>query len=307
MLALLLLVPAAAVDPLSDVLVDELGALSVSIEDADAGSAAEQPVFDEPGVAAGAAWRRARVTALFDDDTSATSAAAAVIAGLAGDEVHVVSIAAVVEEDWVRVTQAQFGPCRITADFWIVPTWSDVPADARQVIRLDPGRAFGTGTHPTTRMCLHWIAAHGSVGATAWRRALDYGCGSGVLAIAAGRFGAAEVDAVDVDPAAIETTRLNALANGVAVRAGAPESASGRYALVVANILAAPLKLLAPLLCSLLDDGGDLVLSGILERQLDELRAAYAPWMSLEPAARDEGWLLLTGKAPAASHGMISR
>jgi ribosomal protein L11 methyltransferase len=296
--SLALLVPAGAAEALSDLLLDELGALAVSIEDADAGSDAEQPVFDEPGVAAGA-WQRARVAALFDDAALATAAAAAVVAdaGRAGG-VHVVAIEPVAESDWVHLTQAQFGPCRITDDFWIVPTWSEVPAQARQAIRLDPGRAFGTGTHPTTRMCLRWIAAQGSAGAR-WERALDYGCGSGVLAIAAGKFGANAVDAVDVDPAAIETTRANALANGVALRAGTPELAGGAYALVVANILAAPLKLLAPILSALVAAGGELVLSGILERQVDELRTAYAPWLALAAAAHDDGWVLLVGKRMA--------
>jgi len=298
--ALALLAAATAVDALSDLLGDELGALAVSIEDADAGSDAEQPVFDEPGVVAASHWARVRISALFGDEAQATAAAAAVAARASGD-VHVVAIAAVEDHDWVRLTQAQFGPCRIADDFWIVPTWSEIPAEARQVIRLDPGRAFGTGTHPTTRMCLRWIAVHGNAGAPAWPRALDYGSGSGVLAIAASRFGAREVDAVDVDPAAVETKRANALANGVVVRAGAPDIVSGRYALVVANILAAPLELLAPALATLVDDGGTLVLSGILDRQTDALRSAYAPWIALDAAAHDDGWVLLAGRRTAKS------
>jgi ribosomal protein L11 methyltransferase len=297
--ALALLVPSTAVDWVSDVLAHELDALSVSVEDADAGSDAEQPVFDEPGVAAASGWRRARISALFADDAGATAAAAAVVAADAA--LHVVSIASVEEQDWVRLTQAQFGPCRIEGDFWIVPTWSEIPAGARQVIRLDPGRAFGTGTHPTTRMCLRWIARHGDESGVTWTRAVDYGCGSGVLAIAAARFGARAIDAVDVDPAAIETTRANALANGVALRAGTPNEISGRYQLVLANILAAPLKLLAPLLSSLVDDRGALVLAGVLDRQVDELCAAYAPWLALEASAHEEGWALLVGRAPGGS------
>ena len=297
--ALALLAPAAAVDALSDLLADELDALAVSIEDADAGSDAEQPLFDEPGVAAAGTWTHARVSALFADEAQATAAAAAVVAEGSG-EVRVVAIAAVEDHDWVRLTQAQFGPSRIADGFWIVPTWSEVPSEARQVIRLDPGRAFGSGTHPTTRMCLRWIVEHGDAG-VAWPRALDYGCGSGVLAIAASRFGAREVDAVDVDPAAVETTRANAIANGVVVRAGAPDIAAGRYALVVANILAAPLELLAPALAALVADGGDLVLSGILDRQADALRSAYAPWIALDAVAHDEGWALLAGRRTARS------
>jgi ribosomal protein L11 methyltransferase len=300
MYALALLVPAGAIDAVSDRLTDEFGALSVSIEDADAGSETEQPVFDEPGVAA-ATWRRARVDVLFAAEADAIAAAAALVATAAAGSVHVVAISPVVEQDWVRLTQAQFGPCRIADDFWVVPTWSAIPPEARHVIRLDPGRAFGTGNHPTTRMCLRWIAAHGSAGGVAWRRALDYGSGSGVLAIAASLFGAGEVDAVDIDPVAIETARANALANGIAIRAGTPDTVAGPYALVVANILAAPLKLLAPVLSALVDAGGDLVLSGILERQTDQLCSAYAPWIALEAEAHDEGWILLVGKRPARS------
>ena len=299
--ALALLAPADAVDGLSDLLAESLGALAVSIEDADAGSDAEQPVFDEPGVDASSRWQHARVSALFEDEAAATAAAAAVAAGWSSGDMHVVSIAPVADEDWVRLTQAQFGPCRITDDFWVVPTWSDVPGEARHVIRLDPGRAFGTGTHPTTRMCLRWIAEQGTKRGAAWQRVLDYGSGSGVLAIAASLFGAGTVDAIDVDPAAIETTRSNALANGVVLRAGGPELAGGGYSLVVANILAAPLKLLAPVLSAAVAPGGELVLSGILDRQLDELRAAYAPWIALDAAAHDDGWILLVGSRPATS------
>jgi ribosomal protein L11 methyltransferase len=298
--ALTLLVPADAVENVCDALADELAALSTSVEDADAGSAAEAPVFDEPGVAASAAWRRAIVSALFADEAGATSAATALIATHGGVGVRIVAIAAVADHDWVRLTQAQFGPSEIAPGFWIVPTWSEVPANARHVIRLDPGRAFGTGTHPTTRMCLRWIARNGNAGAVAWPRALDYGTGSGVLAIAASRFGAAEVDAVDIDPAAVEATDANARANGVALGAGLPESVAGPYALVVANILAAPLKLLAPVLAALVDDGGALVLSGILARQADGLVAAYAPSIELAVVDQDDGWIRMVGRRRGA-------
>jgi ribosomal protein L11 methyltransferase len=299
--ALTLRVPAPSVDAVCDLLAEELEALSTSIEDADAGSADEEPVFDEPGVAATAAWRNARGVALFVDEAAATAAAAAVGAVECDAPLHVESIAGVAEQDWVRATQAQFGPSEVSSGFWIVPTWCEVPAPARQVIRLDPGRAFGTGTHPTTRMCLRWIAAHGrSDGDTVWPRALDYGCGSGVLAIAARRFGAADVDAVDIDPEAVETTRANAAANGAELRAGAPGSVAGPYSLVVANILAAPLKLLAPVLSALLDAGGTLLLSGVLSRQAQELRAAYVPGVALAVADEEEGWILLVGTAAAA-------
>jgi ribosomal protein L11 methyltransferase len=292
--ALTVLVAAASVEAASERLIEDCGALSVSVEDADAGSAAEQPVFDEPGLAPAGHWQRARVTALFADETTATAAAAAVSLVLAAED-HVETIAAVDDCDWVRLTQSQFGPIEIESGFWIVPSWSPTPPSAGTVIRLDPGMAFGTGTHPTTRMCLRWIARAAARRGSPWARVLDYGCGSGVLAIAAGLLGATAVEAVDIDPAAIVATRVNAAANRIAVRADEPHTVSGDYALIVANILATPLKLLAPLLSAHLGRGAELVLSGILERQAEELRDAYSPWLALEVAATDDGWILMTG------------
>ena len=183
----------------------------------------------------------------------------------------------------------------ITPTFWIVPSWHEAPAAARHVIRLDPGLAFGTGTHPTTRMCLRWIARHEQ----SWSRVLDYGCGSGILAIGAALHGAKAVDAVDIDPAAVASTRANASANGVMLRAALPDAAHGVYDLVLANILAKPLTLLAPLLTGHLADGASLVLAGILERQADELREAYAPHCALDVADSDDGWILMVGRARA--------
>ncbi len=296
MQSLMIRVPASAVDALSDLLADDLEALAVTVEDADAGQPDEEPVFDEPGRGATGSWRRARITALFANAEDAVRAAAAVAAAQTGADAHVVAIAPVDDTDWVRLTQAQFAAMAITPQFWIVPTWCEVPAAATRAIRLDPGRAFGTGTHPTTRMCLQWIAAHGEAVEPAWQRVLDYGAGSGVLAIAAGLFGAVDVDAVDVDPAAVEASRANATANGVSLQSGTPEIASGRYGLVVANILASPLKLLAPVLSSLLDDDGTLVLSGILARQAEEIRVAYRTWLDVEVAATDDGWVLMAGR-----------
>ena len=299
--ALTLVLPAASVDAVCDSLCDDLAALSATVDDADAGTSREQPVFDEPGVAPSAAWQRARVSALFADESGATRAAAALVAAQAAWGVRVLAIEAVADEDWVRLTQAQFGPCEITSDFWVVPTWSDVPPGATRVIRLDPGRAFGTGTHPTTRMCLRWIATHGARDGAERRRVLDYGCGSGVLAIAAGLFGAKDIDAVDIDPAAVEATRANALANCIALRTGLPAAAGGVYDIVVANILAIPLTLLAPVLSALVADGGRLVLCGVLARQAGELRAAYAEWVDLVVEAEDDGWILLVGTRRAAA------
>jgi ribosomal protein L11 methyltransferase len=304
--ALTVLVEAASVDEVSDLLSEDHAALSVAIEDADAGSLAEQPVFDEPGVRGGGPWRRARLTALFGDEAGATAAAAGLAARATGQGAQIEAIAPVDDRDWVRLTQSQFGPIEIEPGFWIVPTWSAVPQQARRAIRLDPGMAFGTGTHPTTRMCLRWIVRSAAARTAPWAHVLDYGCGSGVLSIAAGLSGAAAVDAVDIDPAAIEATRANAAANGVTVRAGSAESLADSYSLIVANILATPLKLLAPLLSTRLAAGGELVLSGILEAQADDLRESYAPWLTLHEADRDDGWILMTGALPAA-HGMISR
>jgi len=159
---------AASVDAVSELLSDDRGALSVSIEDADAGGPDEQPVFDEPGIVQSGGWRRARLSALFGDEAAATSAAAALAAGDLGRDAQIEAIAPVDERDWVRLTQAQFGPTEIEPGFWIVPTWSAIPADARRVIRLDPGMAFGTGTHPTTRMCLRWIGRRSAESATPW-------------------------------------------------------------------------------------------------------------------------------------------
>jgi ribosomal protein L11 methyltransferase len=189
----------------------------------------------------------------------------------------------------VRLTQSQFAPVEITPEFWIVPTWHEPPAAAHQVIRLDPGLAFGTGTHPTTRMCLRWVATH-----AAQSRVLDYGCGSGILAIGAAKYGAQEVVAVDIDPAAVQATELNAQANHVQLLAGLPDVAQGRFNLVLANILATPLKVLAPLLCAHVAVDGHLVLAGILARQADELTEAYAPYCKLSVADQEDGWILMT-------------
>ena len=297
MVELQLLVPHDCVEVVSDALIDELEALSVSVEDADADTAAERALYGEPGLPApGAGWQRSLVKALFDREDAATEAATLLLAQPQAAGVVLQAIAEVPEQDWVRLTQSQFEPVAITTDFWIVPSWHEPPAAARRVIRLDPGLAFGSGTHPTTRLCLRWIARRAAQPHAPWTRVLDYGCGSGILAIAAGLFGAVAIDAVDIDPSAVESARANAQANGVALNPTLPEAAQGEYALVLANILATPLKLLAPLLCAHLQPGGDLVLAGILDRQAKELEAAYAPWCRLEVVDADDGWILMTGR-----------
>ena len=299
MVELLLLAPEDCVESASDALIDELDALSVSIADADAESEAELALFGEPGMPAPrAGWRRSLLRALFADEAQATDAATLLLAQDWASNIKVQAIQPVEDQDWVRLTQSQFAPVPVTPEFWIVPSWHEPPAEAKRVIRLDPGLAFGTGTHPTTRMCLRWTALQAPSRSAGWGRVLDYGCGSGILAIAAALHGARQVDAVDIDVSAVESTQANALANGVTLRAGLPDTASGDYGLVFANILATPLKLLAPLLCAHVAAGGDLVLAGILERQADELKAAYAPWLALTVADSEDGWILMTAHRP---------
>lgn len=298
MVELQLLVPEELVENVSDALMDELEALSVSVEDADADTAAEQALFGEPGMPAPrGGWQRSTLKALFETEAAATEASALLLAQDWAAGIELRGLVELADQDWVRLTQSQFAPVEITPCFWIVPTWHEPPAGATEVIRLDPGLAFGTGTHPTTRMCLRWLAHHAPAEAAGWRRVLDYGCGSGILAIGAALHGAQDIDALDIDPAAVQSTELNAAANGVRLRAGLPALAQGTYPLVLANILATPLKLLAPLLCSHLAPGGQLVLAGILERQAEELQAAYAPWLMLSVSDHEDGWILMTARA----------
>lgn len=298
MFELSLLCPEERVDVLSDAL-DALDALSVSVEDADAQTPAEQALFGEPGMPPPKdGWQRSRMVALFAQESAAKEAGTLLQAQDFFDGCRLLGIQALADQDWVRLTQSQFAPVEVTSDFWIVPTWHEPPAQAKQIIRLDPGLAFGTGTHPTTRMCLRWIARN----PVQDQRVLDYGCGSGILAIGAAKYGATRIDAVDIDEAAVTSTVLNAEANHVTLVAGLPDKAQGVYQTVLANILATPLKVLAPLLCSHVEAGGSLVLAGILERQADELKAAYAPWIQLEVADAEDGWILMTAtKSTAAS------
>lgn len=291
MFELRLMCPEALVEILSESL-DALDALSVSVEDADAQTDAEQALFGEPGMPAPKdGWQRSRVIALFANEDLATEAERLLKAQDFFEACQLLGAAPVADQDWVRLTQSQFAPVDITPQFWIVPTWHEPPQDARYVIRLDPGLAFGTGTHPTTRMCLRWIASH-----PVNCRVLDYGCGSGILAIGAAKFGSADVVAVDIDLAAVQSAQLNAQANAVHLVVGLPEQAQGLFGVVFANILATPLKVLAPLLCAHVAPGGQLILAGILERQTQELIDAYAPYCALQVSDTQEGWVLMTAR-----------
>ncbi|MFZ2218883.1 MAG: 50S ribosomal protein L11 methyltransferase [Rhodoferax sp.] len=296
MFELKLMCPESRVEIVSDAL-DALDALSVSVEDADAQTDAEQALFGEPGMPPPKeGWQRSRLLALYPSEAAAKEALALLQVQDFFTDCQLLGVQEVPDQDWVRLTQTQFTPVSITPTFWIVPTWHEPPSEARTVIRLDPGLAFGTGTHPTTRMCLRWLAQRGDMGVPLGR-VLDFGCGSGILAIGAAKHGAVGLDAVDIDEAAVESTVLNAQANGVTLNAGLPEAVSGQYDTVLANILATPLKTLAPLLWSCVAPGGHLVLSGILVQQAEELIVAYAPYCKLSVTDQEDGWILMTALA----------
>jgi len=285
-----------AAEPWFDALLDA-GALAVDAADAHAGTPDETPLFGEPGAPGATPWRCSRLTALFVDDAAA-EAALVLAARSLGRPVPACRRTRVADQDWVRATQAQFGPITIGGRLAIVPSWCDPPEGAI-AIRLDPGLAFGTGSHPTTSLCLEWLLAFVTRGSTV----LDYGCGSGVLAIAAMRLGAREAVGVDLDPQAIRASRDNARANAVAATFVLPDglAAGVPFDVVVANILANPLILLAPALAARVRPGGRLALSGILAAQADEVIAAYAPWFTLRAWRGAEGWVLLAGERAAAA------
>lgn len=275
---------------LSDALM-EAGALSVEVTDADAGTPDECAVFDEPGEAA-RSWRRCTLTALFGDDADAAAAVAAACAAVGAGRPQALRLETVADQDWVRLTRSQFKPICITPRLWIIPSWEDAPQPDAINLRLDPGVAFGTGSHPTTRLCLQWLAAHLPAGADV----LDYGCGSGILAIAALRLGASSAVGVDVDPQALVAARDNASQNAVSARFHSPGAEPpGPYRVVLANILANPLVALAPLLASRTRAGGSIVLSGILQAQAPEVAQAYAKWFDMSTPLLDEGWALVVG------------
>ncbi|SFA79675.1 ribosomal protein L11 methyltransferase [Collimonas sp. OK607] len=285
-------------ETLSDALMDA-GALSVSVEDADLGTAAEQPLFGEPGMEPKeAAWQRSRVVALaeVDADHDAIVNNAAKACGVA---VPPYSLRPVAAQDWVRLTQSQFEPIHIGKNIWVVPSWHDAPDANGLILELDPGLAFGTGSHPTTRLCMEWLEIH--VPLQKPQSVLDYGCGSGILAMVAKKLGStATVIGVDIDPHAIDAARYNSERNHCDVAYYLPEDFSTKSPLqvfdtVVANILSGPLKLMAPMLCSRIAAGGSLTLSGVLAEQADDVIAAYAQWIPLTVWAEQDGWVALSG------------
>jgi len=282
-------------EALADALLDA-GALSASIEDADAGTPDETPQFGEPGSVTTPGWERSRVIALLEEGTDVDELleACAPVAGLESTPRYAQE--KVEEQNWVQLTQAQFEPIKVSERLWIVPSWHTAPDPDAIVLVLDPGMAFGTGSHPTTRLCLEWLERSVTPGVSV----LDYGCGSGILAIAAARFGARDVLGVDIDPQAVGAARNNAERNEVSARfADSAAEITGHFDIVVANILSNPLKALAPAICSHVRPGGLLALSGILAEQADELIAAYAPWIALAVAGTREGWICLSGTKSA--------
>lgn len=284
-------------EALADALV-EAGALSVSLEDANAETPDEQPLFGEPGLVPDRhAWMASRLRVLVeDDDGESVVLAAAEAIGIPPPAIE--SRTAVADTDWVRATQSQFPPTRISDRLWIVPTWHEPPDPEAVVVRLDPGVAFGTGTHPTTRLCLRWLDATLRPGASV----LDYGCGSGILAIAAAKLGASRVVGSDIDPQALQAARANSEANAVRADYTEPDSLrAGTWDVVLANILSNPLLLLAPALLARVAPGGALVLSGVLERQADQVIEAYRATDARVPLsvwAADDGWVCLAGHRP---------
>ncbi|MDD4881954.1 MAG: 50S ribosomal protein L11 methyltransferase [Gallionellaceae bacterium] len=286
-LSLKLAVDGDRAEALSDALI-EAGALSVAIEDRDAGTEAEAAQFGEPGLADPKSWQHNWLVALLEAGTDVP----VLIAGLGLPADSEYQVETVEEQDWVRLTQSQFDPIPISGRLWIVPSWHQAPDPDAITIVLDPGLAFGTGSHPTTRLCLKWLEASLVGGETV----LDYGCGSGILAIAAARLGAANVVGVDIDPQAVQSARDNAEANGVTAEFLLPDPLrAGQYDVVVANILTNPLKALMPLLAAHVRPGGRIVLSGILDAQAEEVMALYAQAFTMHHAATEEGWALLTG------------
>ncbi len=274
----------------------ELGALSISVSDAAADTESEKPLYGEPGLTPDRqAWEQSQVIALFDEQgLSAEEISAALTES--GFQINAPTERSVEEQDWVRLTQSQFEPIQVGQRLWVVPSWHDAPNDPNAVcLAVDPGLAFGTGSHPTTKLCMQWLEEHPDL---ASKTLLDYGCGSGILAIAAKRLGCGDALGVDIDPQAVISAKDNALRNEVIVDFRLPEedSTHSQHDVVVANILANPLQVLAPALCQRIAPNGHIVLSGILERQAQEVIATYLPWIQLHVWRECDGWVCLTGQ-----------
>ncbi|HJV25113.1 MAG TPA: 50S ribosomal protein L11 methyltransferase [Aromatoleum sp.] len=287
-------------EALSDALM-EAGALSVSIEDADAGTEAEKPQFGEPGHLPVGLWDHSRVLALFDADGDIAVALAQAAAEAGFDAVPPFTLEEVAEQNWVQLTQSQFDPIQINERMWIVPSWHEAPNPDAINIELDPGMAFGTGSHPTTSLCLGWLCDNVQPGT----KVLDYGCGSGILGIAAARLGAGDVLGIDIDDKALEAAQDNAHRNGVSLRLQhSREPLDATFDVVVANILTNPLCVLAPALAARVAPGGRIALSGVLDTQTEQVIAAYAPFLELRVGATREGWVRLEGFRPAETGGV---
>ncbi len=283
-------------EAMADLLMDA-GAMSASIEDADADSTDEKPLFGEPGLEPeNCAWPRSIVSVLADDDFDIDTPLGVIAASLKTEKPEILKVEKVEDVDWVRVTQAQFPPTQVSERLWIVPTWHEVPDEDAVNLRLDPGVAFGTGSHPTTHLCLQWL--DGNVGSE--DTVLDYGCGTGILAIAAKLLGARSVEGTDIDPLAVEAATYNAEANKTEARFFLPDALPREsYTIVIANILANPLKMLAPELISRIAPNGRLVLSGILEHQVDEIINHYKtvePRLDLKLWKQEQEWVCLSGR-----------
>ena len=275
---------------LSDALMDH-GALSTAIEDAFAGTDNEQAIFGEPGMPVEQIWQRSKIIVLFTEQADIETIMA-ITAQAVGIEKPVYQHEFLPEQDWVRLTQAQFDPIKISTRLWIVPSWHEIPDNQAINLKLDPGLAFGTGSHPTTHLCLQWLDKHLQSGETV----LDYGCGSGILAIAAMKLGASRAIGVDIDEQAIIASRDNAQQNEVMASFHLPEETpSEKFDVVIANILANPLRALGALLASHVKQGGQIVLSGILEEQAEEMNGIYSQWFEMKPAQLENGWVCLNG------------
>lgn len=279
-------------EALSEALFD-LGALSVSVEDADADTPEEQPLFGEPGhEPTRLAWNRSRVVALLADDADPALLVAAAANEIKLSPIPAYTVREVEEQDWVRLTQSQFDPIHIGKRIWVVPSWHDAPDPDALLLELDPGLAFGTGSHPTTRLCMEWIEETVQPG----QSLLDYGCGSGILAILAKKCGANPVVGIDIDPQAVESARHNSERNHAEVTYGLPDACPpGTFDVVVANILSNPLKLMASMLSSKVKPGGQIALSGILARQAEEVARVYERWIDIAVWREHEGWVCLAG------------